>query len=85
MITKEDIDRINYLSRKSKEQELSDEEKLEQQSLRKRYVDYIKSQLKVQLDSIEYVDDKQNCNCGCGSKHVHDHEHHHHHDKHDKK
>ena len=64
MITKEDIDRINHLSRKSKEQELSDEEKLEQQGLRKRYVDYIKSQLKVQLDSIEYVEDKQNCDCG---------------------
>lgn len=86
MITKEDIDRINYLSRKSKEQELSDEEKLEQQGLRKRYVEYIKSQLKVQLDSIEYVDDKQDCNCGCDSGHDHDHHHdHHHHDKHDKK
>jgi uncharacterized protein YnzC (UPF0291/DUF896 family) len=36
MITKEDIDRINMLSKKSKEQELSDEEKLEQQTLRRK-------------------------------------------------
>ena len=71
MITKEDIYRINQLSRKSKEQELSDEEKIEQQGLRKRYVDYIKAQLKVQLDSIEYVEDKQNCDCGCTSEHDH--------------
>ena len=85
MITKEDIDRINHLSKKSKEQELSDEEKIEQKDLRKRYVDYIKAQLKVQLDSIEYVDDKKSSDCSCGHDHGHDHEHkHHHHHKHDK-
>lgn len=85
MITKEDIDRINHLSKKSKEQELSDEEKIEQKDLRKRYVDYIKAQLKVQLDSIEYVDDKKSSDCSCGHDHEHDHEHkHHHHHKHDK-
>ena len=79
MITKEDIDRINHLSKKSKEQELSDEEKIEQKDLRKRYVDYIKAQLKVQLDSIEYVDDKKSGDCSCGHDHGHDHEHNHHH------
>lgn len=84
MITKEDIDRINYLSKKSKELELSDDEKLEQQDLRRRYINYIKSQLKVQLDSIEYVDDKPDCNCGCNSEHGHDHEHHHDHHHHHK-
>ncbi|MDF2533367.1 MAG: hypothetical protein K0Q65_2948 [Clostridia bacterium] len=88
MITKEDIERINYLSRKSKEQELNDEEKTEQQGLRRKYVEYIKSQLKVQLDNIEYVDDKKNCDCGCSCDHEHHHDHghhhHHHHDKHDK-
>lgn len=84
MITKEDIERINFLSRKSKEQELSDEEKAEQQVLRKRYVEYIKSQLKVQLDSIEYVDDKKDCDCGSKCNHDHHHGHHHHHHKHDK-
>ena len=75
MITKEDIERINYLSRKSREQELSDEEKIEQKDLRRKYIEYIKSQVKVQLESIEYVEDKHDCD--------HDHDHHHHH-KHDK-
>jgi uncharacterized protein YnzC (UPF0291/DUF896 family) len=84
MITKEDIDRINMLSKKSKEQELSDEEKLEQQTLRRKYIEYIKSQVKVQLDSIEYVEDKKDCDCDCscghdhGHKHEHKHDHHHH-------
>ncbi len=36
MITKEDIDRINFLSRKSKEQDLSEEEKSEQQDSKKK-------------------------------------------------
>ncbi|MDF2530732.1 MAG: hypothetical protein K0Q65_313 [Clostridia bacterium] len=86
MITKEDIDRINFLSRKSREEELSDEEKTEQQALRKKYIEYIKSQVRVQLDSIEYVEDKKDCDCGCGCDHDHGHEHHHHHHhhKHDK-
>ena len=78
MITKEDIDRINMLSRKAREQELSDEEKVEQLALRRKYIDYIKSQVRVQLDSIEYVEDKEDRCCG------HDHDHKHHHHKHGK-
>jgi uncharacterized protein YnzC (UPF0291/DUF896 family) len=81
MISKEDIDRINFLSRKSREQELSNDEKIEQQELRRRYIDYIKSQVKVQLDSIEYVEDKQDCDCGCSCGHDHGHHHHHKHAK----
>lgn len=75
MITKENIDRINFLSKKSKEQGLSEDEKLEQQELRRKYIDYIKHQVRQQLDSIEYVDEKHECDetCSCG------HEHHHHH------
>lgn len=86
MITKEDIERINMLSKKAREQELSDEEKLEQQALRRKYIDYIKSQVKVQLDSIEFVEDKKDCSCGCscGHDHGHDHHHHHHHGHHHK-
>lgn len=96
MITKEDIERINFLSRKSREQELSEAEKAEQLVLRRKYIDYIKSQVKVQLDSIEYVEDKHECGCGhdhkheghncnCGHEHHHHHDHHHdHHHKHDK-
>ncbi|MGI5998427.1 MAG: DUF896 domain-containing protein [Lutispora sp.] len=72
MITKEDIDRINFLARKSKTQELTNEEKEEQQKLRRKYIDWIKHQVRTQLDSIEIVDDhdqkhdhKHGPNCGC--------------------
>jgi uncharacterized protein YnzC (UPF0291/DUF896 family) len=72
MITKENIERINLLSKKSKNEGLTEEEKLEQQELRRKYIDYIKSQVKVQLDSIEYVDEKQDeCSCGCNCGHDH--------------
>ena len=81
MITKENIERINFLSKKSKNEGLTEPEKVEQQELRRKYIDYIKSQVKVQLDSIEYVDEKHECEdgCNCGDKsHHHHHEHHHH-------
>jgi uncharacterized protein YnzC (UPF0291/DUF896 family) len=75
MITKEMIDRINYLSRKSKQEGLSEEEKLEQKELRARYVEYIKGQVRQQLDSIEFVEDEQksdhdhhDCDCGCNCR-----------------
>lgn len=72
MITKEMIDRINLLAQKSKEEGLTDEEKQEQQVLRKKYVEYIKGQVRQQLESIEFVEDKHEHDCG------HDHHHHHH-------
>lgn len=89
MITKENIERINFLSRKSKNEGLTEEEKIEQQELRRKYIDYIKSQVKVQLDSIEYVDEKQDecscgCSCDCGDENHHHHHHGHHHHKHGK-
>lgn len=73
MITKEDIERINFLSKKSREQALTDEEKAEQQVLRRKYIDYIKGQVKQQLENIEFVEDK--CDCGGDCK---DPKHHHH-------
>ncbi len=82
MITREMIDRINQLARKSKQDGLSEEEKQEQQELRKKYVEYIKGQVKQQLASIEFVEDKHQHRhehgpgCGCGHEHHH-HEHHH--------
>jgi uncharacterized protein YnzC (UPF0291/DUF896 family) len=79
MITKEDIDRINFLARKSKAEGLTEDEKVEQQNLRRKYIDYIKSQVRAQLDSIEYVEDRDNCGCSCGCDHKHGHGHHHHH------
>ncbi|MGL5379940.1 DUF896 domain-containing protein [Clostridium sp.] len=47
------IKRINELYKKSKEDVLNEEEKEEQQKLRRIYIDRVKSNFKVQLDGIE--------------------------------
>ena len=47
------IDRINELYRKSKAEGLSEVEKMEQQILRKEYIDAIKRNLSSQLDNID--------------------------------
>lgn len=52
MITDADIQRINELYHKSKAEGLTEEEKLEQQTLRKAYIDAIKGNLKAHLDNI---------------------------------
>lgn len=59
MITKEKIDRINELARKSKTEGLTEEEKLEQGLLREEYIDAFKANLRSQLENIEFVDDKK--------------------------
>lgn len=51
MITKEMIDRINFLARKSREEGLSEQEKEEQQKLRRAYIDAYKQSLESQLDN----------------------------------
>lgn len=51
MITREKIDRINELARKSKTAGLSSVEKEEQASLRQEYIDAYKASLRSQLDS----------------------------------
>lgn len=56
----ERIKRINELAHKSKNEGLTPEELEEQAKLRREYIDNIKANLKVQLDSIEFVDDKNN-------------------------
>lgn len=52
------IDRINYLSRKSKTDGLTENEKSEQQILRKQYLQEFRNNFKKQLDNLEvtYVD-----------------------------
>lgn len=55
-MTKEKIDRINELARKSREQGLTDEEKREQTELRYEYRSSVMANLKAQLDNIEIVD-----------------------------
>ena len=47
------IKRINELYKKSKEQGLNEEEKEEQQILRRRYIDSVKSNFRAQLETVE--------------------------------
>jgi len=56
MVSEKDIERINFLAQKSKNEGLSPSEKEEQQKLRKAYVEAFKANLKSQLDNIEVVD-----------------------------
>lgn len=51
MITPEKIDRINYLARKAREQELTEEEKIEQKALRAEYVAAFRKSLENTLDN----------------------------------
>lgn len=47
------VSRINELSKKSKEIGLTDEEKKEQQVLRRDYIDRFKNNLRAQLEAIK--------------------------------
>lgn len=51
MITPEKIDRINFLARKAREQELTEEEKIEQKALRAEYVSAFRKSLENTLDN----------------------------------
>ena len=57
MLTKEKIDRINELARKSKTVCLTPEEKEEQAELRKEYLGKFREHFKNHLESIRFVDD----------------------------
>lgn len=54
------IDRINYLARKSRTEELTPEEKEEQAILRREYIDGFKRSLVGQLENTYIVDEKGN-------------------------
>lgn len=54
-MTEEGIKRINELSRKSKAEGLTEEEKLEQQMLRKQFIADFRGNLVEQLNSIDVV------------------------------
>lgn len=60
MISKEQINRINELARKSKQSGLSAEEKEEQAKLRKLYIDSFKENLISQLENTYIVDEHGN-------------------------
>ena len=51
-----DIKRINELYHKSKKEGLTEEEKKEQASLRKQYVESIKSNIRASLDNVSIVE-----------------------------
>jgi len=57
MLTKEKIDRINELAKKSKVECLNPEEKEEQAQLRKEYLGKFREHFKGHLESIHFVDD----------------------------
>lgn len=57
MITKELLDRINFLARKKRNEGLSPEETAEQKKLYGIYLSEIRGQVTNLLDSIEFVDD----------------------------
>lgn len=79
MVTKEQIARINELYKKQKSEGLTEEEKKEQEKLRKLYIDSMKASLKAQLDNVKIVTPEEyeelkkedGCSCGCGHNHHH--------------
>ena len=60
MITEKDIARINELYHKSKAEGLTVEEKAEQATLRRAYIDAIKGNIRTQLNNIDVVDENGN-------------------------
>lgn len=52
-----DIDRINFLAKKSREEGLTEEEKQEQARLRKEYVESVVGNLRSQLNNTYIIDE----------------------------
>lgn len=52
------IERINFLYKKSQNEGLTDEEKVEQKELRQRYIDNVKRNFRAQLEGIKRVPPK---------------------------
>lgn len=60
MVTKEQINRINELAKKQRKEGLTEEEKKEQQQLRRLYIDSMKESLESQLKMIRYEGSERN-------------------------
>ena len=60
MVSKEKLERINFLAQKAKKEGLTEEEKVEQSDLRKEYLASFRNSFRRQLDSIEIVDPEDN-------------------------
>lgn len=74
MISKEVIDRINYLARKQRSEGLTKEEKDEQHALRQKYLQCIRKQIVDGLEEagIPRKSGHNGCSCeGCRSRHKH--------------
>ena len=56
MLSKDKLDRINFLANKSKKEGLTEAEKEEQQSLRQEYLKNVRKSFKNQLSSVTIVD-----------------------------
>ena len=54
-MTAKELERINYLARKSRETGLTEEEKEDQKKLRRKYIDSVVGSLKTQLDNTKVV------------------------------
>ncbi len=52
------MNRINELARKSKTVGLTEAERIEQQQLRKEYIETFRDEFRKQLDSIQFVDEE---------------------------
>ena len=63
------VARINELYKKSQEAGLSEEEREEQQALRREYIEAYKRNLRQQLDGIKFSDHEQDCGCPDCQKH----------------
>lgn len=57
MLSKDKIDRINHLARKSKGEGLTDDEKNEQDSLRKEYIEKFREHFKGHMNRVKFVED----------------------------
>ena len=62
MKIEEVIERINFLYKKSKNEGLTEDEKIEQQKLRQRYIDNVKRNFRSQLDGVKRVPGKGKLN-----------------------
>lgn len=67
-MTEEKIERINVLARKSKAEGLTEEEKQEQQALRREFIDDFKRNLRGQLDNIS-IKEEDGSITNLGEKH----------------
>lgn len=60
MISKEKLERINKLAKKSKEEGLTDKEKTEQKELRQEYLQNVRKSFKNQFKSMTVMDQEGN-------------------------